>query len=141
MEHMNVKALENFNRVVRHRGFGKEAEATGLTKGTLSRHVRELEHNLGVLLLEHIERRLKVTEEGQAPYERTRPLLTEIEEAARTIATDQDQPRGHLKISAPILFSQTVLGHLAARFAVNNPEVNVEITAEDRRVNMIEEGL
>src|SRR5699024_2595681 len=101
MEHMNLKALENFNRVVRHGGFGKAAEATGLPKATLSRHVRELEHNLGVRLLERKGPRLKVTEEGQALYERTRPLLTEIEEAARTIATDQDQPRGHLKISAP----------------------------------------
>lgn len=140
MERVDLKALSDFNLVVKHGGFSAAASATGLPKATLSRHVRTLELDLGIRLLERRGPRLKLTEEGRALYERTSSLLTEIEEAARVVATDRDRPRGHLRISAPLLFSQTALGRLAAGFAVDNPEVSIESRAEDRKVDLVEEG-
>lgn len=137
---MNLKALADFNLVARHGGFGKAAETARRPKATLSRHVRDLEHGLSVRLLERRGRQLQLTEEGRALHERTGQLLTEIEEAVQEIAADTDRPRGRLRISAPVLFSQAVLGRLAAEFAARHPEVTVEITSEDRNVNMIEDG-
>jgi DNA-binding transcriptional LysR family regulator len=67
-------------------------------------------------------------------------LLTELDEAAAAIASGSDRPRGRLRISAPLLFSQTAMGKLAAGFALKYPEVRLEVTTEDRTVDMIEEG-
>jgi DNA-binding transcriptional LysR family regulator len=67
-------------------------------------------------------------------------LLTELDETAAAIASGGDSPRGRLRISAPLLFSQTAMGKLAAGFALKFPEVRLEITTEDRAVDMVEEG-
>jgi DNA-binding transcriptional LysR family regulator len=83
---------------------------------------------------------LKLTQEGRALFERTETLLTELDEAATAIASGGETPRGRLRISAPLLFSQTALGKLSAEFALRYPEVRLEITTEDRAVDMVEEG-
>ncbi|PAY03835.1 LysR family transcriptional regulator [Bradyrhizobium sp. UFLA03-84] len=137
---MDLLALADFNLVARHGGFGKAARASGRPKATLSRRVSELESALDLRLLERGARTLKLTEEGRALYERTGYLLAEIDEAAAKIASGGDKPRGRLRISAPLLFSQTAMGKLAAAFALKFPEVRVEVTTEDRSVDMIEEG-
>ncbi|RYY73051.1 MAG: LysR family transcriptional regulator [Gammaproteobacteria bacterium] len=137
---MDLHALADFNLVANHGGFGRAARATGRPKATLSRRVTELEASLGLRLLERGARVLKLTEEGRALYERTRVLLSEIDETVTAIASGGDKPRGKLRISAPLLFSQTAMGKLAAGFALKYPEVQLEVTTEDRSVDMVEEG-
>jgi DNA-binding transcriptional LysR family regulator len=138
---MDLLALADFNLVARHGGFGRAARATGRPKATLSRRVAELEADLGLRLLERGARMLKLTQEGQALYERTGTLLAEIDETAAALASGGDRPRGRLRISAPLLFSQTAMGKLAAGFALRYPEVRLEVTTEDRPVDMVEEGV
>jgi DNA-binding transcriptional LysR family regulator len=140
LKHMDLLALADFNLVARHGGFGRAARATGRPKATLSRRVAELESSLGLRLLERGARVLKLTEEGRALYERTGVLLTELDETAAAIASGGDTPRGRLRISAPLLFSQAAMGRLAAGFAVKYPEVRLEVTTEDRPVDMVEEA-
>lgn len=137
---MDLLALADFNLVARHGGFGRAARAAGRPKATLSRRVSELEAALDLRLFERGARALKLTEEGRALYERTAALLTELDETAAAIASGGDRPRGRLRISAPLLFSQTAMGRLAAAFALKYPEVRLEITTEDRAVDMVEEG-
>lgn len=137
---MDLLALVDFNLVARHGGVGRAARATGRPKATLSRRVVELEGSLGLRLFERGARVLKLTEEGKALYERTSVLLSEIDETAGAIAQGGASPRGRLKISAPLLFSQAAMGKLAAGFALKNPEVRLEVTTEDRPVDMVEEG-
>jgi DNA-binding transcriptional LysR family regulator len=137
---MDLLALADFNLVARHGGFGRAARATGRPKATLSRRVAELEAGLGLRLLERGARVLKLTEEGRALYERTGALLTEIDETAAALASGGDRPRGRLRISAPLLFAQTAMGKLAGGFALRYPEVRLEVTTEDRPVDMVEEG-
>jgi len=137
---MDLIALADFNLVARHGGFGRAARAAGRPKATLSRRVAELESSLDLRLFERGARALKLTQEGRALYERTGALLTELGETAAAIASGGDKPRGKLRISAPLLFSQTAMGNLAAKFALKYPEVRLEITTEDRTVDMIEEG-
>jgi DNA-binding transcriptional LysR family regulator len=93
-----------------------------------------------VRLLERGARVLKLTQEGQALYERTGALLTEIDETAAALAAGGSSPRGRLRVSAPLLFSQTAMGKLAAGFALAYPEIRLEVTTEDRTVDMVEEG-
>ena len=137
---MDLLALVDFNLVARHGGVGRAARATGRPKATLSRRVVELESSLGLRLFERGARTLKLTQEGQALYERTSGLLGEIDETAAEIALGGVIPRGRLRISAPLLFSQAAMGKLAAGFARKYPDVRLEVTTEDRPVHMVEEG-
>ena len=137
---MDLLALADFNLVARHGGFGRAARATGRPKATLSRRVSELEASLDLRLFERGSRDLKLTQEGRALHERTGALLAELDETAAAISSGGDKPRGRLRISAPLLFSQTAMGKLAAAFALKFPEVRLEVTTEDRAVDMIEEG-
>jgi DNA-binding transcriptional LysR family regulator len=137
---MDLLALADFNLVARHGGFGRAARETGRPKATLSRRVAELEADLGLRLFERGARLLKLTQEGRALHERTGALLAEIDETAAALASGGDRPRGRLRISAPLLFSQTAMGMLAAGFARAYPDVRLEVTTEDRPVDMVEEG-
>jgi len=137
---MDLLALADFNLVARHGGFGKASRAAGRPKATLSRRVAELEASLDLRLFERGARALKLTEEGRALFERTALLLTELDETATAIASGGHNPRGRLRISAPLLFSQTAMGKLAAGFALKYPEVRLEVTTEDRSVDMVEEA-
>jgi DNA-binding transcriptional LysR family regulator len=140
VEHMDLLALADFNLVARHGGFGKASRAAGRPKATLSRRVAELEASLDLRLFERGARVLKLTEEGRALFERTGQLLTELDETAAAIASGGHNPRGRLRISSPLLFSQTAMGKLAAGFSLKHPDVRLEVTTEDRSVDMVEEA-
>lgn len=137
---MDLLALADFNLVARHGGFGRAARATGRPKATLSRRVAELEASLRLRLFERGPRQPKLTEEGRALHERTSALLGEIDDVTAAIASGNDQPRGRLRISAPVLFGQAAMGRLVASFVIAHPAVQVEVTAEDRPVDLVEEG-
>jgi DNA-binding transcriptional LysR family regulator len=137
---MDLLALADFNLVARHGGVGRAARAAGRPKATLSRRVAELEASLALRLFERGGRALKLTQEGRALYERTAALLTELDETAAGISSGGSTPRGRLRISAPLLFSQIAMGRLAAEFAMKFPDIRLEVTTEDRAVDMVEEG-
>ena len=137
---MDLLALADFNLVARYGGFGKASRATGRPKATLSRRVAELESGLDLRLFERGARNLKLTEEGRALFERTGRLLAELDETAAAIASGGQTPKGKLRISAPVLFSQSAMGKIAAQFALKYPDVRLEVTTEARPVDMIEEG-
>jgi DNA-binding transcriptional LysR family regulator len=137
---MDLLALADFNLVARHGGFGRASRESGRPKATLSRRVSELEASLNLRLFERGPRGLKLTHEGRALFERTGALLTELDESTAAIASGGDKPRGRLRISAPLLFSQIAMGKLVAEFALKYPEVRLDVTTEDRAVDMVEEG-
>ena len=113
---MDLLALADFNLVARHGGFGPAARASGRPKATLSRRVADLEAGLELRLFERGARALKLTQEGQALYERTAVLLTELDESAAAIAAGGSRPQGRLRISAPLLFT----GWLAASLLIGD---------------------
>lgn len=137
---MDLSALADFNLVARHGAFGKAARLSGRPKATLARHVANLENSLGVRLVERGVRGLRLTDEGRALHERTDELLGEITDIGEALSSRIARPRGRLRVSAPVLFSHSHLGSLAAQFASACPEVALEVTAEDRRVELLEEG-
>ena len=137
---MDLLALADFNLVALHGGFGRAARESGRPKATLSRRVADLEGGLGLRLFERGARTLKLTEEGRALHERSAALLTQLDEVALAIASGGETPRGRLRVSAPLHFSHTAMGKLAAQFALRYPQVRLEVTTEDRQVDMVEEG-
>lgn len=140
MSQWDLRALEIFHAVAQAGGIGKAARLLDRPKATLSRRLRELEQHLGVRLFDRDSRSLRLTAEGQLLHERTAAALLELEEARLLVLEGSGRPRGPLRVSAPVLLSHVFLGKLAARFAALHPEVRLEIIAEDRSIDLIEEG-
>lgn len=137
---MDLLAIADFNLVAAHGGFGLASRASGRPKATLSRRVAELELGLGVRLFERGAKTLRLTDEGRRLHEKTGGLLAEISHAADEIGNGTAQPRGRLRVSAPVLFSYMAMGRIAAGFVKAYPEVRLEVTAEDRDIDLVEEG-
>lgn len=137
---MDLAAIADFNLVARHGGFGPAARESGRPKATLSRRIAELENSLQLRLFERGARKLTLTEEGKALYQRTATLLTELDETVLAISSGVAQPRGRLRISAPLLFCQLAMGRLAAEFAIKYPDVQLEVISDDQPVDMVDQG-
>lgn len=136
---MDLNALEDFQLVAAHGGFGKASRASSRSKATLSRRVADLEEALGIRLIERGAHRLELTEAGQMLLSRTSGPMHEVADAVAAARDGLATPRGRLRIAAPLLFSQVALGRLAARFLAIYPEVQIEAVAEDRLVDLVDE--
>lgn len=137
---MDLEALSDFNLVAAHGGFGRAGRVSGRSKATLSRHVAELEQSLGVRLIERGSQSLRLTDEGRALHDRTDGLLSEIAEAGEAVVLGASTPRGRLRVSAPVFLAHVAFPRIGARFALAYPEVQLEIVAEDRKVDPVEDG-
>lgn len=137
---MDLAALADFNLVAAHGGFGLASRAARRPKATLSRKVAELEAHLGVRLIDRGSRTLRLTPEGRALHERTQGPLAEIGEAEQAVASGASVPSGTLRVSAPIVLAHVLLPRVAADFVQAYPQVALEIVAEDRKVDPVEDN-
>lgn len=137
---MDLTALASFNRIAEHGGIGRASRATGASKATLSRHIRTLEDELGVRLVERGSRTLHLTDAGTTLHARTGGLLDEIREVVEDIAASAEHPRGRLRVSVPILFAHMATSRIAEGFAKSYPEIRLDLSADDRNVDIIAEG-
>jgi DNA-binding transcriptional LysR family regulator len=136
---MDLNALNDFSLVAAHGGLGKASRASGRSKATLSRRIADLEEQLGVRLIERSARGLKLTEAGEALMARTEGPMHEVTEALTAAREGLSAPRGRLRVAAPVLFSQQAMGRIGAGFCAAYPEVSLEVVAEDRLVDLVEE--
>jgi DNA-binding transcriptional LysR family regulator len=137
---MDLEALADFNAVASHGGFGRASRVTGRPKASLSRRVRQLEDALGMLLIERGTHTLRLTEEGTALHEQTGALLDRIDDIKEAMMGGVGLPHGRLRVNAPMLFAQRGLGRIAARYAAAFPDVQLEITADDRFIDPLTDG-
>ena len=136
---MDLNALADFALVATHGGLGKASRASGRSKATLSRRISDLEEQLGVRLIERSARGLKLTEAGEMLMARTEGPMHDVADAMIAAREGLSSPRGRLRVAAPVLFSQLAMGRICADFCAVYPEVNVEVVAEDRLVDLVEE--
>ncbi len=99
---MDLNALNDFQLVAVHGGFGRASRASGRSKATLSRRVAELEESLGVRLFERSDRSLELTEAGQLLLARIEGPMREVAEAVAAARDGLDTPRGRLRVAAPV---------------------------------------
>ena len=130
-----------FTRVVECHSFTSAALTLNMQKSTVSRRIAQLEARLGVRLLNRTTRKLRLTEVGQAYYERCRQIMQEFAEAEQAIMQLQREPTGLLRISSPIEFGQLFLGGVVGEFMCRYPAIKVEVELTTRVVNPIEEGV
>ncbi|MGS1005828.1 LysR substrate-binding domain-containing protein [Achromobacter anxifer] len=116
------------------------ADELALSSQLAGKQIRALEASLGVKLLNRTTRRQSLTDEGRLFYERARNILAEMEAAQAQIDESRSQPRGRLRISAPITFGSRGLAPLLSRFMRQYPEVTVELSLTNRTVDLIDEG-
>jgi DNA-binding transcriptional LysR family regulator len=133
---VNLEALSDFVLVATHGGVTQAARASSRPKASLSRKVMELEASLGVRLFERGSRSVRLTEEGDLLFQRAARPLAEIEEAAELLRDGRARPRGRLRINVPAVFGQVLLGRVAMAY----PEVHLDVTMEDRPVDLVAEG-
>lgn len=137
---LNLQQLNSFLAVVRAGSFVAAADATGLSKAAVSRQVAELEGHLGVRLLHRTTRRLSLTEDGQRFHARASELIALMEELEAETVSSGGEAAGLLRINAPLTFGNLHLAPLWPRFTAAHPKVSLDITLNDRVVDLVEEG-
>jgi DNA-binding transcriptional LysR family regulator len=137
---MQLDDLRIFAATVDAQNFTAAARKLSLSKQFVSRRVMALEAELGVRLLVRNTRKLAITDLGRELYERARRILTEVEDAEQAMSSQQAEPRGLLRISAPMSFGMTHLSPLVTQFLKRNDAVRFEVVLSDRSVDVIGEG-
>lgn len=120
--------------------FAGAAERLGMSPQLVSKYVGQLERRLGARLLNRTTRRISITEAGQAYYERCQDLLAEFDELEGAIRESAVAARGTLKINAPMSFGITHLARAAAEYQREQPDVAVDLTLDDRVIDVVSEG-
>ncbi len=139
MQDLNEMAI--FAVVVGSGSFTKAAERLKLPKSTVSRKVSQLEKRIGVRLINRTTRNLKPTETGKLYHEHCLKMLEQAEEADRVVTNMQSEPSGTLRISTPLSFGTPFFVGAMKRFMERYPKVNVEIVADDKQVDMLEQEI
>jgi DNA-binding transcriptional LysR family regulator len=136
----NLTDIAVFVKVVELASFTAAAEALDMSQPVVSKAVTRLEEKLGARLLNGTTRRLSLTEAGSELYGRSVRALAEIENAELEVARFQTEPRGLLRVSAPMSFSILQLGPALQGFLTRYPGVTLELSLDDRQVDLVEEG-
>lgn len=132
--------MRAFIDVVEAEGFSAAARKIGRSKALLSKYVRELEDELGALLLNRTTRQFSLTEAGHTYYKRASEIVREIDDLAETVRDSAGDVRGRIKLSAPRTFSDAPIGQSLIDFAKAHPDIVLDIQLDDRFVDLVEEG-
>ncbi len=135
-----VTRMRAFVAVVDNEGFSAAARVQGRSKALLSKYVRELEDDLGVLLLNRTTRQFSMTEAGHAYYARVIDLLRDFDDLREEIRERRSGLSGAIRISAPRAVESAGMGQSLVDFAAANPQIQLQIDLEDRFVDLVEEG-
>jgi DNA-binding transcriptional LysR family regulator len=129
-----------FAAVVEAKSFSAAARQLGISKSVVSKQVSRLEDRLGARLLHRTTRRLSLTEEGAAFFSHCERILQEAEEAELKVSRLGQQPRGLLRISAPMSFGLHHVAPAIPEFMAQYPDVQLDLTLDDRFVDLVEDG-
>jgi DNA-binding transcriptional LysR family regulator len=133
-------SMKVFRQIVESGSFVGAAERLNLSTAMTSKHVMFLEKQLGSRLLNRSSRHLSLTESGKLYFERCKVILEELEEAELAVGSVSGVPRGTLRVTAPSWFATRGMVDMIAAYRQLFPEVVVDISFEDRFVDLIEEG-
>ncbi|MCG8690135.1 MAG: LysR family transcriptional regulator [Minwuiales bacterium] len=136
----NLAGMAVFAAVVEARSFSSAAVRLALSKSAVSKQVSRLEDRLGARLLNRTTRRLSLTEVGETFYRHCVRVLEEAEAAEQAVTHLHEEPRGRIKINAPMSFGILHLADAIPDFLARYPQVTVDIDLSDRFVDLIEEG-
>lgn len=136
-----LNAMRAFVEIADQGSLTAAADVLGKAQPTMVRTLARLEESLGVRLLRRTTRRLSLTEEGESYLARCRQILADVEEAERALTVGDTEPRGTLRVTAPVTFGQWHVAPAIVDFLERYPRVRVELLLLDRVINFLEEGI
>lgn len=136
----DLSDLTAFVTVAREGGFRSAARTSGTSASRLGDAIRRLEARLGVRLLNRTTRSVTLTEAGTRLLERLAPALDDVQSALDVVNDFRDRPAGRLRLNVPVMAARLVLPHVVPPFVAKYPDITLDVTAEERFVDIVAEG-
>lgn len=130
-------ALNVFIRVVEANSFTRAADSLNMPNATISKTIQQLESHLGIRLLQRTTRRITVTPEGEAYYEKAREILNALEEVDAAFKTSKNNIKGHLRIAIGGSTARDILIPLLADFMATYPDIRIDLAVADKPSDLI----
>lgn len=140
MEPNRLGDITAFVTAVRTGSFTAAAAALGLTRSAVGKSVARLEARLQARLLHRTTRKLSLTDEGRAVFERWRQILEDLDEVEANMAARRGQPSGTLRLTAPLSFGQRHILPVLGNYLKQWPDLRADIRFTDRFIDLVEEG-
>src|SRR5215468_7699105 len=140
MDRSDLSILAAFLAVAEERSFTQAGKRLGVSPSALSHAIRGLEEDIGVRLLSRTTRSVAPTDAGEQLLARLRPALTDVQDALDQLSGLRDKPAGRVRRLVPRLAGTTVLGPKLAKFTRDYPDVVLDITADDSRLDIVAGG-
>ncbi|MBJ9694984.1 LysR family transcriptional regulator [Burkholderia cenocepacia] len=134
-------SMRVFTRIVETGSFTRASDTTGLTTPRVSALLSALEQHLGCRLLNRTTRRISLTEDGQAYYERSVAVLREIDDMEASVSQARNVPRGRLKVNLPPAMAKQVVVPALPAFLDAHPDIMLELGVTDRQIDLVGEGV
>jgi len=134
-------AMQAFVRVVETRSFTRAADTLHMSKTTVTQLVQQLESRLRVTLLNRTTRKVNVTADGAAYYERAIRLLADLDDAETSLSSAAAAPRGRLRVDVPSPFARMILVPALPAFHAMYPDIQIDMGVSDRVIDIIGENV
>ncbi|MEJ6007050.1 LysR family transcriptional regulator [Paucibacter sp. AS339] len=135
-----LTGISAFVEAVEAGSFALAAERMQLTRSAVGKSIARLEQRLGVRLFQRTTRSQSLTDDGQAYYERCVRALAELDAGHAALDSGKSEPVGRLRVTAPVLFGRHCVAPLLLQLTQQFPQLNVEMSFNDRNVDLVEEG-
>lgn len=136
-----LAAMRVFVAIVDAGSMTRAAERLDRSQPSVVRTLAALETHLGVTLLRRTTRRMSLTPEGREFIERCRRILSDVEDAERAISQDEDEPRGDIRMTAPVEFGRMHLAPAVTAFLGRYEQVRVDLLLGDRNIDLVDESV
>ena len=134
-------SIKAFVAVADEGGFAKAARKAGAATSSMTRQVDALEEHLGTILLNRSTRRVTLTPAGEAYYVQAARILSDLEEANRSVSELSGPPRGLLRVTLPVAFARLHVAPIVSEFLKSCPEIELELLMTDNVVNLVEDRI
>lgn len=135
-----LELMKTFVRVTELSSFTQAAASLGLPKASVSEHVRDLELLLGARLLNRTTRKVSVTQDGLALYQRCKDMLADMDDMENMFRLDGTVLAGRLRIDMPTVAARQLVMPWLGEFLATYPNIQIEVSSTDRRVDLVREG-
>lgn len=136
-----LENIQVFVRVVELGSLSAAGRHLRMSPAVVSHRLQQLEHHLGVRLLNRTTRQVSLTEQGAAFYEAAQTVVAAVEEAESVVADAGGRPRGELKVTAPLGFGRRVVAPLVPAFQARYPDLSVRLRLSDHLLDLLKEGI
>lgn len=136
-----IDAMQAFVRVAETGSFTKAAETLQASRTRVTQLVQQLEAHLRVKLLHRTTRKVNVTADGAAYYERVVRLLADLDDAETSLSAASDAPRGRLRVDVPAPLASLIVVPALPAFHARYPDIQLDLGASDRKVDLIDENV